>query len=51
MMWELREISHHFARPFVMDSSAFTATFGLAPTRVDDALKATVAWWQARPLA
>jgi nucleoside-diphosphate-sugar epimerase len=51
MMRELRETSHQFARPFVMDSSAFTATFGLTPTPVDDALKATVAWWQARNAA
>ncbi|HEY3263347.1 MAG TPA: NAD-dependent epimerase/dehydratase family protein [Pseudonocardiaceae bacterium] len=48
LMRELRETSHQFARSFVMDSSAFTARFGLEASPLDDALKATVAWWQAR---
>jgi len=51
MLRELRETSHQFARPFVMDSSAFTATFGVEATPVDDALKQTVAWWQSRTAA
>jgi len=29
---ELRETDYQFARPFIMDSSAFTSTFGLEPT-------------------
>lgn len=45
---ELRETSHQFTRPFVLDSSAFTTTFGVEATPVEDALKATIAWWQSR---
>lgn len=45
---EFQEVRHQFVRPFEMDSSAFTATFGMPPTPMDEALKATVAWWQNR---
>jgi nucleoside-diphosphate-sugar epimerase len=48
LLREFRETNHQFARPFVMDSSAFTTTFGVEPTPMDDALKATMAWWQSR---
>jgi nucleoside-diphosphate-sugar epimerase len=48
MLRELRETSHQFTRPFVLDSTAFTGTFGVEPTPVQDALKQTVAWWQER---
>jgi nucleoside-diphosphate-sugar epimerase len=48
LLRELRETAHQFARPFVLDSTAFTATFGLNPTPVPDAVSATVAWWRAR---
>ena len=51
LMREFRETSHQFARPFVLDSTAFTDTFGLTPTPVDTAVKETVAWWQARSAA
>ena len=51
LLREFRETSHQFARPFVMDSSAFTGTFGVEPTPVGDALKATVGWWQSRTAA
>ena len=46
-----RETLHQFQRPFVLDSSAFTETFGVIATPVDDALKATLAWWQSRTAA
>ncbi|HEX8005146.1 MAG TPA: NAD-dependent epimerase, partial [Trebonia sp.] len=39
---ELRETRYQFDRPFVLDSSAFQRTFGLAPTPMDYAIKATL---------
>jgi nucleoside-diphosphate-sugar epimerase len=45
---ELRETRYQFDRPFVLDSGAATATFGLQPTSVEDAAAATVAWWRDR---
>ncbi|MBE1487029.1 NAD-dependent epimerase/dehydratase family protein [Plantactinospora soyae] len=41
MARELRETAYQFRRPFVLDSSAATATFGITPTDRDDALRAT----------
>ncbi|MBF9133501.1 NAD-dependent epimerase/dehydratase family protein [Plantactinospora sp. S1510] len=38
---ELRETAYQFRRPFVLDSSAATATFGITPTGLDDALRET----------
>ncbi|WP_131739774.1 NAD-dependent epimerase/dehydratase family protein [Actinomadura roseirufa] len=43
MLRELRETRYQFDRPYVLDSSAFETTFGLAPTPLDDALKAILA--------
>jgi nucleoside-diphosphate-sugar epimerase len=48
MLRELEETRHQFVRPFVLDSSAFTATFGLEPTPLEDTWAQTVAWWRAR---
>lgn len=48
MMRELQETRHQFERPFVLDSSAYTATFGESATPLDEALKTTVAWWRER---
>jgi len=42
MMRELREVSYQFERPFVLDSSAASETFGLEPTPMDEALRATL---------
>lgn len=42
MLGELRHVRYQFTEPFVMDSSAFQRTFGVAPTPVDQALKATL---------
>jgi nucleoside-diphosphate-sugar epimerase len=39
---ELRETRYQFERPFVVDSSAFESTFGVAPTPMDEAIEATV---------
>ena len=43
---ELAEVRYQFAAPFVLDSSAAQATFGLAPTPFDVGLAQTVAWWR-----
>lgn len=40
---ELRITRYQFARPFVIDSGATTATFGLQPLPIDDALRAAAA--------
>jgi nucleoside-diphosphate-sugar epimerase len=48
MMRELRETRYQFDRPYVLDSSAFETTFGVAPTPLDVALKETLAWWRWR---
>jgi len=42
MLRELREVAYQFERPFVLDSSAATGTFGLEPTPMDEALSATL---------
>ncbi len=43
MMKELRETRYQFDKPYILDSSAFQATFGMAPTPLDDALETIVA--------
>ncbi|QXJ22091.1 NAD-dependent epimerase/dehydratase family protein [Actinomadura graeca] len=40
---ELRETRYQFDKPYVVDSSAFETTFGMAPTPLDEALKSIVA--------
>lgn len=40
---ELRTTRYQFTRPFVVDSSATTQTFGLEPVPMDDALRAAAA--------
>lgn len=45
---ELGEVGYQFRAPFVMDSSAFTAMFGLSATPLDEAAAATVASWNDR---
>jgi nucleoside-diphosphate-sugar epimerase len=42
MLRELREVTYQFERPFVLDSSAVTETFGLEPTPMEEALAATL---------
>lgn len=49
MMRELKETRYQFSRPFILDSSDFQATFGQRPTPLDEAVAATVGWWQAQP--
>jgi nucleoside-diphosphate-sugar epimerase len=45
---ELGEVRYQFTAPFVMDSSAFTSTFGPRATPLDQAAADTVAWWRDR---
>ncbi|MDO3701186.1 NAD-dependent epimerase/dehydratase family protein [Micromonospora sp. C28SCA-DRY-2] len=39
---EMREVAYQFERPFLLDSTATTATFGIDPTPLDEALAATL---------
>jgi nucleoside-diphosphate-sugar epimerase len=48
LLRELEEVRHQFTGPFLLDSSAAQAAFGLEPTPFDDGLAATVAWWRDR---
>jgi nucleoside-diphosphate-sugar epimerase len=43
LMREMRETRHQFDRPYILDSSAFETTFGMAPTSIDDGLRAVLA--------
>jgi nucleoside-diphosphate-sugar epimerase len=45
---ELAGVHYQWDRPFVMDSSAATETFGIEPTAQDEAMAATVAWWREK---
>ncbi|MEV5409422.1 NAD-dependent epimerase/dehydratase family protein [Thermopolyspora sp. NPDC052614] len=51
MMRELGETRYQFDRPYLLDSSAFQATFGMTPTPLDEGLTETIAWWRARETA
>jgi nucleoside-diphosphate-sugar epimerase len=46
---ELPEMLYQFDRPFIVDSSLFTSTFGLNATPLDEVLTATVNWYRGRP--
>ncbi|GAA3132015.1 NAD-dependent epimerase/dehydratase family protein [Planomonospora alba] len=48
MIGELEELRYQFVRPFVVDSTDSQEVFGLAPTPLDEALTATIAWWRER---
>ena len=41
MIRELRTTRYQFERPFVLDSTAATETFGLKPEPIDQALRET----------
>ncbi|MFE3191079.1 NAD-dependent epimerase/dehydratase family protein [Nocardia sp. NPDC059240] len=41
---EMRELAYQFDRPFILDSTAATAHFGLEPTPLEDTLRATLAF-------
>jgi nucleoside-diphosphate-sugar epimerase len=44
---ELPELAYEFDRPFILDSTRTTATFGIEPTPLDQVLRSTVAAAQA----
>jgi len=43
---EVKEMLYQFEDDFVLDSQRFTQTFGLAPTGLDQAIHATLAWYR-----
>ncbi len=43
---ELNEMLYEFKSDFVADGEKFTKAFGMAPTRLDQAIAETVAWWR-----
>jgi nucleoside-diphosphate-sugar epimerase len=45
-MRELPEMLYQFERDFVMDSSRFQRTFGIAPTPLEESIAATLAWFR-----
>lgn len=45
---ELPEIRYQFDAPFVIDSSAYAKTFEEEPTPTEEALTATIKWWQQK---
>jgi nucleoside-diphosphate-sugar epimerase len=46
---EVIEMLYEFEQPFVVDSTKAEQRLGLAPTPLDDALAATIAWFRSRP--
>jgi nucleoside-diphosphate-sugar epimerase len=48
---ETVEMMYEFEKPFVVDSSQFERTFGVKATPIEEAVKATVAWYRAHPQA
>jgi nucleoside-diphosphate-sugar epimerase len=46
---ETVEMMYEFEKPFVVDSSQFERTFGVKATPIEEAIKATVAWYRAHP--
>jgi hypothetical protein len=45
---ELRETDYQFAKPFILDSSAMSSTFGVQPTPWDDGLRSMVETYQTK---
>lgn len=45
---EYDELFYQYTEPQIVDSSAFTRAFGNEPTPLDEALRATVAWYRAQ---
>jgi nucleoside-diphosphate-sugar epimerase len=43
------EMMYEFEQPFIVDSSKFEKTFGMKATPIREAIKETVAWYQAHP--
>ena len=51
MMRELAEMQYQFHQPFVLDTSRYTSTFGVAGTDLPVAIRETVAWYASRQAA
>jgi nucleoside-diphosphate-sugar epimerase len=43
------EMMYEFEKPFIVDSSRFENTFGMKATPMQEAIKATVAWFKSHP--
>lgn len=48
---EIEETRYQFTAPYLLDSSQFTQTFGMAPTPLTQTWHDTVAWWRGRVTA
>ena len=48
LMKERVEVEYQFAKPFDLDSSDFTNTFGVKPTPLDETFAATIAWYRTQ---
>ncbi len=46
---ETVEMMYEFEKPFVVDSGKFERAFGVQATPIEEAIKATVAWYRAHP--
>ncbi len=46
---EMIEMMYEFEKPFILDSSAFTRTFGMNATPIEQGLTETLAWFRAHP--
>lgn len=51
MMRGLAEMSYQFEQPFVMDTSKFEQTFGMAGTPLVEAIRETVSWYALQRVA
>jgi nucleoside-diphosphate-sugar epimerase len=48
LLRELQEVRYQFDQPFIIDSTAYTARFGVTATPLEEQVKSTVSWWQQR---
>jgi nucleoside-diphosphate-sugar epimerase len=46
---EFPEMLYQYDRPFIVDSSLFTSTFGQSPTPQNDVLTSTIDWYRKHP--
>jgi nucleoside-diphosphate-sugar epimerase len=46
---ETVEMLYEFEQPYIVDSSKFERTFGIAPTPLETVIRETVAWYKAHP--
>jgi len=49
MLREVAEVRYQCDAPFVLDSSAFEAKFGMAPRSMETTVADTLAWWRSLP--